>query len=303
MMIRTDRLRRRRRGIALVLVLWVIALLTVIALGLTTTQRTESALTRNQIDGARFRAMADAGINLVALNLLSTPLDMVAREEVWVPDGLPRPVLFEGERLEISIFNEGSRVDLNRATREQLLALIDLAWDPETYDQAKADRLADAILDWRDEDDMTQLNGAEDPDYEAEGLAYGAADMPFRSVEELRQVLGMPPDLFRRLAPHLTVDNPSGGIDEQFASAVVLSAVRNLPIEDAQALVEERNQPTVPGAEQSRVFDRGGPLYRIRVTQTRGNTARRTMEALISLEPGGVPPFELRWRRFGIGER
>ena len=34
------------------------------------------------------------------------------------------------------------------------------------------------------------LNGAEDADYEAEGLPYGAKDGPFQSVEELRQVLG-----------------------------------------------------------------------------------------------------------------
>lgn len=295
--------RRGERGIALVLVLWVIALLTVIALGLTTTQRTESALTQNQIDGARFRALADAALNLAALNLLSTPLETVAPEEVWIPDGVPRTLLFDGERLEITLFNEGSRLDLNRATREQLIALMDLAWDPETYDPAKVDMLADAIIDWRDEDDMTQLNGAEDPDYAAEGLAYGAADMPFRSVEELRQVLGMPPELYNRLAPDLTVDNPSGGIDEQFASAAVLSAVRSIPIEDARVLVDERNQPIVPGAEMTRLFNRGGPLYRIRVVHARGNAARRTMEALISLSPGAVPPFELRWRRFGLADR
>ena len=65
----------RQTGIALVLVLWIISLLTVMALGLTTTQRTESALTQNQLDGARFRAMAEAAINLTVLNLLSTPLE------------------------------------------------------------------------------------------------------------------------------------------------------------------------------------------------------------------------------------
>jgi Tfp pilus assembly protein PilX len=45
---------RRAHGIALVLVMWVLALLTVMALGLTTTQRTQAALTANQVDAARF---------------------------------------------------------------------------------------------------------------------------------------------------------------------------------------------------------------------------------------------------------
>jgi general secretion pathway protein K len=47
--------------------------------------------------------------------------------------------------------------------------------------------LVDAILDWRDEDDLHLVNGAEDPDYKAAGLPYGAKDGPFDSLEELQQ--------------------------------------------------------------------------------------------------------------------
>lgn len=38
---------RHQGGIALMLVLWILTLLTIIAIGLTTTQRTESALAAN----------------------------------------------------------------------------------------------------------------------------------------------------------------------------------------------------------------------------------------------------------------
>ena len=51
----------------------VLTLLTIIAIGLTTTQRTESALAANQIAGAIFRAQADAAIQFAALNLLAQP--------------------------------------------------------------------------------------------------------------------------------------------------------------------------------------------------------------------------------------
>jgi general secretion pathway protein K len=48
------------RGIALVLVLWVLTLLTVMAVGMTAAQRTETALTENVIAEARFRALSEA---------------------------------------------------------------------------------------------------------------------------------------------------------------------------------------------------------------------------------------------------
>ena len=289
-----------QRGIALVLVLWVIALLTVMALGLTTAQRTESALTRNQLDGARFRAMAEAAINLTVLNLLSTPMDVAEPESVWVPDGVPRPLAFDGRQLTVTLFNEASRLDLNTATRDQLATLIELAQGDAGLDANQRDALADAIIDWRDADDLTQLNGAEDGEYEAAGFPYGARDGPFESVEELREVLGMTRALYQRLAPDLSVDNRTGRVDQRFASAAVLAALQGLSLEDAQRYVEERAAPVVPGAEQAAPVDRGGPLYRIRVTLADEAGAGRSMEALVEVQRGRTPPFEVRWRRYGL---
>jgi general secretion pathway protein K len=283
-----------------VLVLWVLTLLTVMALGLTTLQRTESALTRNQIDGARFRAAADAAINLAVLELLRTPTQWDEEQPLLIPDGTPWTLTFNGEDLTVRLYNEGSRLDLNKATREQLAALIELAQGEAGYDEAERDRLADAILDWRDADDMTQLNGAEDGDYDAENLSYGARDEPFRSVAELHQVLGMNRELYRRLASDLTVNNPSGRVDQQFASAAVLAVLQNIPLEEAELQVEERNLPTVPGAQPAAPSRRGGPLYRARVTLARGEAASRTMEALLEVQRGSARPVRILWRRYGI---
>jgi general secretion pathway protein K len=290
----------RQSGIALVLVLWIISLLTVMALGLTTTQRTESALTRNQLDGARFRALSEAAINLTVLNLLSTPLETVPAETVWVPDGMPRSLIVDGSELTVTLYNEASRLDLNTATREQLVTLIELAQGEAGVDEAQRDALADAILDWRDADDLSQLNGAEDADYEAAGLPYGARDEPFQSIDELQQVLGMTRTLYQRLSPDLSVDNEGGRVDEAFASAAVLAALRGLSLEDAQRVVDERNAPVLPGAEQPTAVNRGGPLYRIRVGMADEGRVGRSMEALVQLQPGQTPPFEVRWRREGL---
>ena len=187
-------------------------------------------------------------------------------------------------------------------------------------DEAAA--LADRILDWRDPDDLAGLNGAEDPDYAAAGLPYGAKDGPFSSVEELRQVLGVTPDLYARLAPELTVDSGAQQIDQQFASAAVLAAVQGVPLEDAQATVAARTQPRLPGAVPAgaaAVSGRGGPVYRIRVARgagpgsvwgpgrasaggdaAPGGPTGLAMEALVRVEQGARPPMKLIWRRYGL---
>jgi general secretion pathway protein K len=300
---------RAQRGVALLIVLWVIALLTVMALGMTTARRTEGALTQNQLDGARFRAAADAAIVLTALNLISTPLmpPVEGDTDVWIPDGSGRAIEVDGQRLEVRLYNEQSRLNLNTASREQLLALIEVALgqasaeaEAADTDPALADALADAIIDWRDEDDLTQLNGAEDGDYESAGLPYGARDAPFQTVEELREVLGMTRELYQRLAPDLTVYSENDRVDTQFASAAVLAAVEDLTLEDAQLLIEERGLSQVPDAVQAAPVNRGGPLYRLRVAYLSADAGRRSMEALIRVEAGGEPPFAVLWRRFGM---
>jgi general secretion pathway protein K len=106
--------------------------------------------------------------------------------------------------------------------------------------------------------------------------------------------------LYRRLAPDLTVDNDTGNIEQRFASAPVLAASQGISLEDAQRFVDERAEPTVPGAEQVAAVNRGGPLYRIRVSLAGDKDARRTMEALVQVQGSAAPPFEVRWRRYGL---
>jgi hypothetical protein len=76
-----------QRGIALVPVLWVVALLTVMVVGLITTQRSESALSQNQREGTCFRASSEAAINLAVLYLITIPIKSVDAQDVIMPDG------------------------------------------------------------------------------------------------------------------------------------------------------------------------------------------------------------------------
>ncbi len=299
---RRPRPRRRPRGIALVLVLWVLTLLTVMAVGMTAAQRTETSLTENQIADARFRALADAAIAYTIYSFLMPAEDSPSAGDEgadfgpWVPNGAPRPWRFAGDRVSISVSNEQSRLNLNQAPPELLAALMVALEVPDD----EAQTIADAIADWRDEDDLKLLNGAEDDDYEAEGRTLGAKDAAFTAVEELQQVLGITPALYRRLAPELTVDSDGNQIDQSFASPAILAAIQGIPLAEAELQVQERDNPVVPGGQGPRAINRGGPLYRILVKGEGAGDQGRRMEALVELTPGQQPPYRVRWRRFGL---
>lgn len=298
----------RRRGIALVLVLWVLTLLTVMAVGMTAAQRTETALTENLIADARFRALADAAIAYTVYNFSTPPAGEGLAQGVsqgqssadlpqpWLPNGVPRSWGFGGNQLSIAVSNEQSRINLNRAPTQVLAALLAVLG----VEEEAAVAIADAIGDWRDEDDLKLANGAEDPDYQAAGRSLGAKDAPFIAVEELQQVLGVNRALYRRLAPEVTVDTESDQVDPAFASAAVLAAVQGLSLDQAAIQVEQRDNPALAGAQGMGAVNRGGPLYRLQVQEQGGAATARAMEALVEIVPGQTPPYRLRWRRYGL---
>jgi general secretion pathway protein K len=288
------------RGIALVLVLWVLTLLTVMAVGMTAAQRTETALTENQIADARFRALTDAALVYAMFDFMAPP-QVVAeplsgadetQTAAWLPNGVPRPWTFDGTDLTIAVYNERSRINLNLAPAPALSALLaTLGEDDET-----AAAIADAIVDWRDEDDLKSLNGAEDAEYKDAGRVVGAKDAPFVAVEELQQVLGVNHEIYLRLAPEVTVEPGTDQVDQTFASAAVLAALQGIALADAQLQVQERDNP----AQGPVAVNRGGPLYRIQVKEQGAGATARAMEALVEVTPGQSPPYQVRWRRFGL---
>src|SRR5262249_56768073 len=105
---------------------------------------------------------------------------------------------------------------------------------------AAASRLVDKIRDWRDSTGLRRLNGAAAPDYRAAGLSYGPRNGPFQSVDELKLVMDMTPELFRRVEPALTVYSGRQFIDPQFAPREALLALPTMNADAAAALTTAR---------------------------------------------------------------
>lgn len=205
------------RGAALMLVLWLIALLTALIGAFALTARIEALQGRVLSSGAQTQEVARAGIEYALVRVADN--DAATR---WLPDGRSYRWSYGGARVDIRIVDETGKVDLNEADASLLSSLMQALGTP----REQAARIASSILDWRDPDPLTQVNGgAEDPDYAAAGLPYGAKDAPFESVAEVEQVLGMTPDLYAQLETHLTLYSGRSRPDPTYAQGPVLAAM------------------------------------------------------------------------------
>jgi len=110
-----------------------------------------------------------------------------------------------------------------------------------------ASRVADAIQDWRDPDSLRRPNGAEEGEYRQAGLPGRPANQPFQAVEELQLVLGMEAELYRRIAPMVTVFSRAPGVNPAVASRSVLLGLPNVTEEQVDGYLAERETALASG--------------------------------------------------------
>ena len=211
------RMRSRARGAALLLVLWLVAMLAALVGAFALIAQMEHLQGQVLFRGVVARQVARSGLEY-AMERLGHGDPRVA----WVPDGRAYAWQYRDAEVELRVVDEQGKVDLNLADHPLLAALLQATGS----ERGDADAIAAAILDWRDPDPLTQpAGGAEDPDYAAADLPYGAKDAPFEDVSELQQVLGMDPAVFASVSPYVTVHGGRALPDPAFAAAPVLTAM------------------------------------------------------------------------------
>ena len=212
------------RGFALVIVLWAGVLLSVIAASFAFSMRVETRLAGNLVERARAQAIADAGIRRGIVALLAD-----ASGPRWIADGRLYELPFGDGSMQIRLLSENGKIDLNGAPEALIRGLLrSLARSGEISDAGRAERIAGAILDWRDPDKRVRPDGAEDRHYKASGRPFGSRDGAFLSVAELNQVLPVDRQAYARLAPLMTVYSWAPQVDPMTASRQVLLAVPGL---------------------------------------------------------------------------
>ncbi|MES9865825.1 MAG: PilX N-terminal domain-containing pilus assembly protein [Candidatus Thiodiazotropha sp. LLP2] len=277
----------RQKGVALVLVLWLVALLTIVAASFSTQSKVESRLAGNAKDALQANLMAQTGFNRAILELMVS--DPQSR---WNFNGQVYPLETERGEIKIAIRNVSGLLDLNKANRDQLNKLFILLTD----DPREREALVDRLNDWRDSDDLRRLLGAEDEDYRAAGYPYITAGQDLKSLEELGYVMGFDADRVNKLRPYVTLNADSAVVDFRFASkelATLLKSSGQLAPELTDAL--EQLDSELADLD----FSQGGgqsqsKVYRIQVDAHTHYGSQARILADVDLRSRGSEPYSIR---------
>jgi general secretion pathway protein K len=205
-----------RRGFALLAALWLLVALSALSLGFGLWSREQRLVARNLIDQARATAAARAGVQtalgkldrlLVDTRMITAHSSSDAGRDPWAnapllePDSVMLGAEGEGARYSVVLRDAGEALNLNHCSADELRRLLVAL----RVDAGLADRISQAVLDWRDADDLRRARGAEQQDYARSGGGRKPRNRPFATLSELQWVMGVTPELYEKLAPFLTL--------------------------------------------------------------------------------------------------
>src|SRR3989337_1122912 len=184
-----------QKGIALLMVLWVLTILMVIALSFSSMTRTETYSTLAFKEGAEKKLLAEAGIERAIMELFYRMQNIGMKtilegSEVWKIDGTTYNGQTGDGNYNVRITDESGKVDINQITDAHSDILRNLFKNLEIPED-EVNSIVDCILDWKDPDDLLHLNGAEDDYYMSLPNPYKAKNANFDTLEELLLVKGM----------------------------------------------------------------------------------------------------------------
>ncbi|HEX5842735.1 MAG TPA: type II secretion system minor pseudopilin GspK [Pseudomonas sp.] len=238
----------RQRGMALITVLLVVAVVTVVSAGIIARQQLSIRSSANQLHVRQALHYALGG-EILAKAILQrdlrqgdprAPVDHLG--EAWAKNRAPF-TLDEGGTLRVQILDPSGRFNLNSLLRQG---------QPNEAAVAQLRRLllglqieapyAERLLDWLDGDDQPSGGyGAEDNQYLLAQPPYRAANRELLDVSELRLLLEMSEADYQRLLPYVSVLPADATLNVNTASARVLASLADgLPLSTAQGLVAAR---------------------------------------------------------------
>jgi general secretion pathway protein K len=284
------------QGFALVLVIWGLGLIGLIALTVITAERFRIQAAANVIENAKAEALAEAGINLIRLELASAATAGSPQQLRFSPGGVPVWCVMPGGALAaLAVEDEGGKIDLNTASTKAVSAML-RGFGAE-FDEA--DRLASAIAEFARPPANAVLNDAIRASYAQAGRAYGPKTAPFETVFELDQVIGMRTDLLRAVLPYVTVHSRTPGIDPRVARSALLTALAGGMAATVREFApgDEPRGDAVHGAPAAFLSPSTNRSYLLHAEIRLRGGATFTQQAIVELS-GGDPPDALReWRR------
>jgi general secretion pathway protein K len=235
------------------LVIWILAILMVVVLSVSYMTKVESRSTIAFKEGVEEKFLAEAGVERAAEEImyrklnLNVPIEEGKETNIWKTDGTPNTFPLENGTCLVRIIDESGKIDINKVPDIILKGLLtNLGVKDED-----ADVIVDSIEDWRDADDLTRLNGAENDYYTSLPVPYKAKNADLESIEELLLVKGVTPELLHGtggkpgLEDFITVYSENGTINVNAASKEVLMAIPGMTPELASAVLDFRKSAEI----------------------------------------------------------
>ena len=260
----TFRLAKRDRGIALIIVMIIVAALTVIVTGFAYSMRVETKLARNTrfnpdmdwlgrsgVELARYllskRAPGEEQMDALHQKWAGGPgrvgMDTMAELEPWEQLPMTNVKLGNGT-FSIKITDMERKLNINSAPEPLLRYILEMHGGVDATD---VDVFIDSLRDWMDPDENPGLNGAESDFYLSEYPPYYSKNGPLDHITELKLVQGFKdqPSIYNVFAKNFTAI--SGGlINVNTASAQVLELLPGMDPFIADEIVMYRAGPDGP---------------------------------------------------------
>jgi len=174
------------KGLVLVTVLWVIVVLMVIVSVLGRQSRLDTKVCAARLEGVRCKWASRAGIEKAIGILNEDTRESDCLNDLWSDNEEDlNDVYLQNCWFTVRVVDEASKLNINTVTKGQLLEL------PEMLEE-----IADAIIDWRDDNDTPSAGGVESGYYENLQFGYMARNGPFRTIRELLLVKDVTEQLF-----------------------------------------------------------------------------------------------------------
>lgn len=175
-----------RRGLVLVAVLWTVVVLIVITATAGRTALLDNRMCRTKVEQVRCKWACRAGLERAIANLNTDYRASDCLTDYWSDNDADfNDVVLEGCWFDVRVEDEAGKLNVNTATKEQLMALEDMT-----------ENVADAIIDWRDEDEAVSEAGVEGGYYLNLPYGYQIRNGSLKTIRELLMVKDVPADLF-----------------------------------------------------------------------------------------------------------
>jgi len=303
----------KQRGIALLTVLLILAVMVIIASNMSSRlqlelRRTSNIMTHQQ---ALWYAYGAEALVEKGLKQAFKDGDTITLDQYWATEGMMYPV--ENGLIGGQVFDMQACFNVNAVTGEDKEGQAPLAvqlfrnlLEQLELDAYEAEQLSDALRDWVDSDtNVVSSYGVEDAYYESLNYPYQAGNQRLINVSELRAIKGFNQAIYRKVRPYLcalpteslkinvntiVVDKPeilAGLFSGKLSLDVAKSILEQRPIGGWETIVDFLALPALANIEMSAaekaVFDIKS-VYFVALLQAEFASATMKVESLFKAE-------------------